>query len=283
MWFLKWALPQMQMRWPGFRKVRRQVCKRVDRRMKTLGLTHIDQYQSYLETHADEWSILDSLCRVTISRFNRDRGVFATLTTAVLPELMRSVSARGGDTLRAWSVGCASGEEPYTLTILWQTELQQRFPGIKLDVTATDSDTQMLERAREARYDFGSLKELPVELRDRVFTRENNTYFLDADYRRGVTFVEQDVREAQPDGRFDLVLCRNLVFTYFDDRLQTRLLSRIVNTMAGAAALVIGIREDLPEGTERLEPWFDKQRIYRKTNSRHGFRFRETPRSGLVR
>jgi chemotaxis protein methyltransferase CheR len=271
--FLQCALPQMHMRWPGFRKVRRQVCKRVDRRMKVLGLTHIHEYQNFLETHADEWATLDSLCRITISRFSRDTGVFATLVDIVLPELIRSISARGGDTLRAWSVGCASGEEPYTLAILWQTELQPRFPGMKLDVTATDSDTQILKRASEARYAFGSLKELPAELRDRVFTRQDDTYHLHADYKCDVTFLEQDVREAQPDGRFDLVLCRNLVFTYFDDKLQAELLSRIIDSMADGAALVIGIHENLPENlsetTEQLEPWFDKQRIYRKTTSRH--------------
>ena len=262
--FLQWALPQMHMRWPGFRKVRRQVCRRVDRRMHALGLTHVDEYQDYLETHADEWAALDSLCRITISRFGRDKGVFATLVDAVLPELIRNVRARGGDTLRAWSAGCASGEEPYTLAILWHTQLQPRFPGTKLDVTATDSDKRMLERAREARYAFGSLKELPADLRDRVFTRDDHGYRLDARYRRGVTFLEQDVREARPEGPFDLVLCRNLVFTYFDEELQAGLLTRIIDTMAVGAALVIGIHEDLPEGPGRLEPWFEKQRIYRK-------------------
>lgn len=264
--FLQWALPQMHMRWPGFRKVRRQVCKRVDRRMKALGLTAIDEYENYLETHADEWATLNSLCRITISRFSRDRGVFATLADAVLPELVRSISARRGDTLRAWSVGCASGEEPYTLAVLWQTQLRQRFPDVKLDVMATDIDTQMLERANEARYTFGSLKELPADLRDRVFTREDDTFHLHADYRRDVTFLEQDVREACPVGPFDLVLCRNLVFTYFDDELQAEVLSRIIDAMADGAALVIGIHEDLPETADRLEPWFEKQRIYRKTN-----------------
>ncbi len=264
--FLQWALPQMHMRWPGFRKVRRQVCKRVDRRMKALGLTAIDEYEDYPETHADEWATLDSLCHITISRFSRDTGVFATLVDTVLPELVRSIRARRGDTLRAWSVGCASGEEPYTLAILWQTQLGQRFPDIKLDVTATDIDTQMLERANEARYAFGSLKELPADLRDRVFTREDDTYHLHADYRHDVTFLEQDLREACPAGAFDLVLCRNLVFTYFDDELQAEVLSRIIDAMADGAALVIGIHEDLPKTADRLEPWFAKQRIYRKTN-----------------
>jgi chemotaxis protein methyltransferase CheR len=255
----------MHMRWPGFRKVRRQVCKRIDRRMKALGLTDIDEYQDFLETHADEWATLDSLCRITISRFNRDKGVFATLTDAVLPELIRNISAGGGDTLRAWSAGCASGEEPYTLAILWQTELRPRFPDRKLEITATDSDAQMLTRASEARYAFGSLKELPADLRERVFTRQDDSYLLGAGYRRDVTFLEQDVREVQPAGPFDLVLCRNLVFTYFDDGLQAGLLSRIIDSMADAAALIIGIHENLPESTARLQPWFDRQRIYRKT------------------
>ena len=263
--FLQWALPRMQMRWPGFRKVRRQVCKRIDRRMKTLGLAHIDEYREYLEKHADEWAVLDSLCRITISRFNRDRGVFATLADQVLPELIRGVQARGDNTLRAWSVGCASGEEPYSLAILWQTELQKTVPNMKFEITATDSDPQMLERAREACYAPGSLKELPAELRDCAFTRENERYRLNADYQRDVTFLEQDVREVPPDCRFDLVLCRNLVFTYFDDELQAKVLIGIVDSMADDAALVIGIHEELPEGAERLAPWFKKQRIYRKT------------------
>jgi len=262
--FLQRTLPQMHMLWPGFRRVRRQVCKRIDRRMNALGLAHIDEYEAYLETHAGEWARLDSLCRITISRFSRDRGVFATLVEAVLPELARDVRARGGDTLRAWSVGCASGEEPYTLAILWHTKLQPRFPGMKLDITATDIDAQMLERARAARYARGSLKELPADLLARAFTREDDTYRLDSRYTANVTFLEQDVRETCPEGPFDLVLCRNLVFTYFDEGLQAGLLGRIVDCMADGAALVVGIHEDLPEGTARLAPWFDKQRIYRK-------------------
>jgi chemotaxis protein methyltransferase CheR len=231
--FLQWALPKMQMRWPGFRKVRRQVCKRIDRRIKALGLTDIDAYQDFINTHAEEWATLDSLCRITISRFSRDTGV--------------------------------SGEEPYTLAILWYTKVQPRFPDMKLHVTATDSDAQMLKRAREARYEFASLKDLPEDLRDRVFTRQDDTYYLHADYKRDVTFLEQDIRKAQPEGNFDLVLCRNLVFTYFDDKLQAELLSRIIDSMANDAALLIGIHEHLPECTEYLEPWFKRQRIYRKT------------------
>ena len=263
--FLQWALPQLHLRWPGFRKVRRQVCRRIDRRIRELGLADLDAYEDYLKAHVDEWAHLDSLCRVTISRFSRDRGVFATLADAVVPELVRGVRARGGGTLRAWSAGCASGEEPYTLAILWQTLLRPRCPGVTLEIIATDIDERVLERARQARYPGGSLRELPADLRDHVVAREGDSYVLVPVCREQVTFQARDVREAPPEGPFDLLLCRNLVFTYFDESLQSEVLRRFIDAMAPGAALVLGGHERLPAGTEGLEPWFDRQRVYRKS------------------
>ena len=67
--FLQWALPQIQMRWPGFRNVRRQVHKRIDRRIQSLGLKDIDGDRAHLQTHPAEWSALDALCRISISRW----------------------------------------------------------------------------------------------------------------------------------------------------------------------------------------------------------------------
>ena len=82
--FLQWALPRLKMRWPGFRKVRKQVGKRIRRRMRDLKLNGLSDYRCYLETHADEWARLDEICRITISRFYRDKGVFDELRDTVL-------------------------------------------------------------------------------------------------------------------------------------------------------------------------------------------------------
>jgi chemotaxis protein methyltransferase CheR len=71
--FLQWALPRLGLRWQGFRKVRRQVCRRVARRIAELGLADADAYRLYLERNPQEWDALAELCRVTISRFWRDR------------------------------------------------------------------------------------------------------------------------------------------------------------------------------------------------------------------
>jgi chemotaxis protein methyltransferase CheR len=264
--FLQWALPQLHMRWPGFRKVRKQVCKRVDARMRDLSLVGIEEYKAYLQEHADEWVELDALCRITISRFYRDQGVFATLRQRVLPTLAQQALERGDTLLRVWSAGCGSGEEPYTLAVLWAIELQSQFPELSIEIVATDTDPNVMRRARDACYNFGSLKNMPQSWRERAFELEGDTYCLKPEYKHCVQLVEQDIRQKQPEGHFDLVLCRNLVFTYFEEALQLEHLRRIVAALHDGAALVIGIHEKLPERAEGLSMWFDEQCIYRKNS-----------------
>ena len=93
--FLQWALPQLGLRWPGFRKVRRQVHKRIVRRLSELSLTRLSEYRDYLVIHSNEWALLDKLSRISISRFYRDRDVFNHLRDEILPDLARTARCRG--------------------------------------------------------------------------------------------------------------------------------------------------------------------------------------------
>ncbi len=128
--------------------------------MHDLGLVEMRAYRTYLETHPDEWSRLDHFCRIPISRFYRDRGVFDRLAETVIPSLSRALLRRDRRELRCWSAGCASGEEPYTLRLMWAFRLQRWFPDIGLGVVATDADANLLRRAERACYAASSLKEL---------------------------------------------------------------------------------------------------------------------------
>ena len=107
--FLQWCLPHLRLRWPGFRKVRKQVCKRLSRRIGRLGLTGLVAYREYLDGHNEEWQVLDSLSRVTISRFYRDRRVFDVLRSEILPSLARRALTEGEKEVRCWSAGSCSG------------------------------------------------------------------------------------------------------------------------------------------------------------------------------
>ena len=262
--FLQWCLPNLHMRWPGFRKVRRQVYKRIDRRLKDLGLANISAYREYLETHSAEWSLLDTLCRISISRFYRDKGVFEFLEREVLPELTQVAVTNGENEVRCWSIGCASGEEPYTLAILWKFSLAFQFPALSFHIVATDADQQAIERARMARYPASSLKDLPGQWRAQAFTSTSKGFSLKAEYRESVTFLEQDIRVITPDNQFHLVLCRNVAFTYFDDTLQRETLNTIRRRLIPTGVLVLGSLESLPQKVSGFEPWAPRLGIYRQ-------------------
>ncbi len=262
---LQWCLPRLHLRWPGFRKVRRQVYKRIDRRLKELELSGPDEYRAYLDTHPAEWKILDELCWISISRFYRDKGVFQFLEREVLTQIAQTSSAKGENEVRCWSIGCASGEEPYTLAILWTLGVGPRFPTLGLRILATDADPRAIERARRGCYPASSLKELPGDLLTKACVPSVDGFCVKAEYREPVIFLVQNVREAVPDGPFHLVLCRNVAFTYFDEELQRATLQKISDRLLPGGALVIGSLESLPEGAAGWEPWSKKLGIYRRS------------------
>ena len=260
---LQWALPILGKRWPGYRKVRRQVCKRIARRLIQLGLADGDEYRRYLQTDPNEWTRLDRLCRVTISRFYRDRGVFDRIGSDVLPAIARGVLQRNERRIRCWSVGCGSGEEPYTLTLIWNLVVRQVCPDLSLEIVATDSDRTVINRARHGCYPASSLKELPEPWLAAAFVKRGQFYCLKPVFRDEVTFRDQDVRQALPVGFFHLVLCRNLVFTYFAQEIQEEIFSCIDKKLLAGGALVIGVHEILPAAAH-FERWTANMPIFRK-------------------
>ncbi|HSM19620.1 MAG TPA: CheR family methyltransferase, partial [Hyphomicrobiales bacterium] len=201
--FLQWALPKLGLRWPGFRKVRRQVCKRVSGRMKALGLAEIGQYRRRLDADPAEWRILDAACRITVSRFYRDAEVFAVLRSQVMPALAETARAERRP-VRCWCAGCASGEEVYTLTILWAADIAPSCPDVEFEVIGTDAEPVVLRRAVRGCFSTGSLKDLPSGWRERAFAPSGGAYCVADAFRRGVSFLEQDIREQAPPGPFDL-------------------------------------------------------------------------------
>lgn len=244
--FLQDYLPRLGLRWPGYRKVRRTVCKRLARRLRALNMESLTDYGDLLARDPGERAHLDALCRIPISRFYRDRRIFFALGETLLPNLAEAATARGETRLRAWSAGCASGEEPYSLRLVWDHEVQPRHPTIHLDIVASDADPHLLERAEAACYAAGSVKDLPASLRAAAFVVRDSEFRLRPKFKEGITFVRQDIRRAAPSGLFDLIFCRNLVFTYFDAQIQGAVLTRLHHHLRVGGFLVIGAHERLP-------------------------------------
>ena len=261
--FLQWALPRLKLHWPGFRKVRGQVCKRLTRRMRDLGLDGLAAYRERLAADPAEWRVLDQCCHITISRFFRNKGIFEALRTRVLPDIAACArrQARGA---KVWSAGCAAGEEPYTIRILWDAEVANAFPGISLSIIASDVDRAMLARARTGCFEASSLHELPQPLVEQGLERVGALYCVKAKHREGIDFVAQDLRSQMPERLFDLILCRYVAFTYFALPLQRQVLAHMMERLRPSGFLVIGAHEELPGGVPGLAPLTGQRRIFQK-------------------
>jgi chemotaxis protein methyltransferase CheR len=261
---LRWALPRLGLRWEGFRRVRRQVCRRIGRRIAELGAEGVAEYRAVLSSDAGEWQTLDGLCRVTISRFFRDRAVWARLRDEVLPKAARLAVQRREPALRCWSAGCASGEEPYGIAIVFRLAVAPAFPALGLDVVATDAEEVVLERARRACYDARAVRQVPPEWCELAFEHRRPELCVRAAFRDDVEFREQDLRRGMPDGPLHVVFRRNVAFTYFDLDGQRAVLAGIATRLVPGGFLVIGARESLPAGTAELEPLGGRLPIFRR-------------------
>jgi chemotaxis protein methyltransferase CheR len=194
--------------------------------------------------------------------------MFAFLEQEILPDLAQQAISQGVDHLRIWSVGAGAGEEPYTLAIIWKLLFQKKYSNLRLQILATDSDTNMLQRAKTACYEYGSVKNLPAQWRDEVFSRHDAQYCLKLTYKGDVKFLNHDVRDEFPGDvtgeRVDIVLCRNLVFTYFDEALQNVIYSRILSVLKEGGILVLGIHEQLPKNAIGVKVLSGRLRVYKK-------------------
>ncbi|MDG5815154.1 CheR family methyltransferase [Chitinispirillales bacterium ANBcel5] len=257
--FLQWCLPKLEMRYEGFRKVRKRPCKKLRRRAQYLGLKSLNEYQKYLEENHQEWESVDQALRIFITRFYRDKGTFDYIARFVLPSL------RLNQTLRVLSLGCAAGQEPYTVAMLLDTCCPKN-NGADTAIIATDSDSGQLERAKKGQFYQSEIKELPPELKASYFQKEikPQTYTLSETIKKRVTFMNQDVRKELPEGHFHLILCRNLVFTYFSEDLQITIGSKIVSKLTPGGYLILGSHERVPEKVQNLALYERSHNINRR-------------------
>ncbi|MBM4338912.1 MAG: protein-glutamate O-methyltransferase CheR [Deltaproteobacteria bacterium] len=241
---------------------RRGVKRKVERRLVEIGCPGFDEYLLKIQIDPKEKDHISTILTVTISRFFRDREVFDALEKSVLPAILKD---REKKDLNVWSIGCASGEEPYSLSLLWKEKFEKDFPKLHHSILATDIDEKMIERGKEGRYKKSSLREVPDNILKRYFRIKNEFYVLEQVIRESVDFRKQNILEDEPFSGMDVVFCRNLAFTYFSKESQTKVLKKLAEGLNEKGFLVIGKDEILPLMYPTLFVPFSKaQGIYQK-------------------
>ena len=235
--------------------------RRIAVRMRARGVHSFDDYSRLLDSDTREYELLLDALTINVTKFYRNPETWKALMRPHLADLWR---ARQGH-VRAWSAGCASGEEPFTLAVLFAETARLANTGSSLAgvrVDATDIDRLSLERCAAAAYAATAFTEMPIDLVRRYFSadlpRQPN-----ADIRRVVHIATHDLtRQPPPRAPYDLIACRNVVI-YFDRATQERLFDEFARALAPGGILVLGKVETLlGPARERLELVDVRERIY---------------------
>jgi len=223
---------------------RRNVRRKLRKRMEELRIHDVSKYIALLHSDIQEMKVLDSLLRVTITRFYRNQAVWEDLGG-----LLSSYLDDADDQfIAAWSAGCAGGEESFTLAML-MIGLTDGGSGSGWSILGTDSDLAAMERSQGASYMWGSVREMPTELLEKWFSRSDDTWRLSENILNSVKFKVHDILQDLAPGSFNLVLLRNSVLTYNTVEVQRTVLKEVWKCLAPPGLIVIGRKEDLPEGT----------------------------------
>jgi two-component system, chemotaxis family, CheB/CheR fusion protein len=243
----------------GYR--RPSLMRRFEKRLQAVGVDGFAAYRQYLEDHPEEFNPLFNTILINVTGFFRDKESWDLLASEVIPQILEQKGDL--DSIRVWSAGCASGEEPYTVAMVLAEELGEEGFRDRVKIYATDIDDEALTEAREAAYTAKQLASVPDELTERYFVPVNGEWAVRNDLRRGVIFGRNDLHQDPPISRVDLLISRNTLM-YFNPPVQERILANFHFALTRHGYLMVGKAEALQSRQHMFVAYDLKRRIFVK-------------------
>jgi len=260
--FLKAVLPGMHLKAGCFN--RSNIRRKCLRRMAAKGIRGWREYQRWVEEDEQERNSLAVILTITISRFFRDFDTFQIIRNRLISSLICEIPK--DETISVWSAGCASGEEPYSLAMIWDNDFSCSAVPNRFQIDATDINDICLERTRHRIYPTSSVAGVPEDLLKRYFKKiDRQHYYLKRDFSETIRFFRTDLRSAPFSPNYHMILCRNLAFTYFEKGYQREVINLLYRFLLPGGYLVIGKSERLPLTGSFFEILYEKEGIYKRT------------------
>ncbi|MDX6212516.1 MAG: two-component system, chemotaxis family, CheB/CheR fusion protein [Frankiales bacterium] len=247
---------------------RTSLMRRVDRRMQDADIPSYEAYLDLLQVRSDEFTALFNTILINVTDFFRDRESWDELRQTVLPPM---VERRAGGPIRVWSAGCATGQEAYTLAIVFAEMLGLEAFRERVKIYATDVDEEALADARQATYSERDLSGMPPELREKYFESNGPRSTFSKDLRRAVIFGRNDLVQDAPISRIDLLACRNTLM-YFNAETQAKVVNRFHFALAPDGVLFLGKAEMLLGHGDLFAPLDLKRRFFTRVPAENGER-----------
>jgi two-component system CheB/CheR fusion protein len=234
--------------------------RRIERRMAVHKLDRLEEYILYLEHSNHELDLLYKDILISVTGFFRDAEAFKALEM-VISNIIEA--KEGNDTIRIWVPGCATGEEAYTIAILFAERLRNSMSHFNFQIFGTDIDNDAIIRARRAVYSQASIVDVDKNIVDKYFVREDSTFQVVKSIREMVVFARQDLVKDPPFSHLDLISCRN-VLIYFNSYLQRRIIPVFQYSLNPGGYLLLGKSESIGQFDDLFIPINKKWKIYKR-------------------
>ncbi|WP_245504431.1 chemotaxis protein CheB [Lichenihabitans psoromatis] len=253
--------------------------RRVQRRMAMASIEGLDmgRYLEQLRGSVDEVELLAKDLLINVTSFFRDPAVFAKLAKDVIPDLIRTHPS--DQPLRIWIAGCSTGEEAYSLAMLFREATTTAKRDVKLQIFASDVDPEAVALAREGRFPETIEADVSRARLTRFFAREDGHYRVVPDLRALVVFTVQDLLSDPPFSRIDVVSCRNLMI-YLGPEAQGNVVALIHFALRPGGVLLLGSAETIGKPEGRFEVIAKTERLYRRIGRNRPGEFAFLKRAG---
>lgn len=218
------------------------VLRRIRRRMQLHQKEFLADYLEFLRSEPKEANALADEFLITVTQFFRDADVFDYLQKAVIPELFKAKTA--SDRIRVWSVGCATGEEAYSVAMLLLEQAGSQAEAPHIEIFASDLHEPSLRRAREGLFPDTIEEAVSAERLRRFFVKDDNSYRIRQDVRERVVFASHNLLRDPPFSRIDMIICRNLLI-YLQRELQSDVIELFHYALNPGGLLLLGPSESI--------------------------------------
>jgi chemotaxis methyl-accepting protein methylase/PAS domain-containing protein len=253
------------------------ISRRIERRMSLHQITKIADYVRYLRENSQESNLLYKELLIGVTSFFRDPSVWEHLKDKIIPGLF-AARPQGG-TIRAWTAGCSTGEEAYSLAIIFKEVLEKTAPTktFSFQIFATDLDKDAIDKARAGIYPANIRADISTERLRRFFVKnERGDYSVKKEIREMVIFAPQNLVMHPPFTRLDIVTCRNLLI-YLDVELQRKLMPLFHYSLNPGGVLLLGSAETVGTATDLFSPLAAKARLFRRLDTSRQTNFIDFP------
>lgn len=240
--------------------------RRIEKRIAILGIpeNEAERYLDVLKNSEAEQRYLAKNFLINVTGFFRDITVFDFLRSRVIPDLVRT--KLNEDTVRIWVAGCSTGEEAYSLAILFLQHIKYLGLAVKVQVFGSDADPDAIAIARYGHYSATSVQTVPPPFLSDYFVRDDTGYSVLPELRESVIFAVHNILSDPPFSRMDLVSCRNLLI-YLESEAQAKVLDLLSFALNETGVLLIGKSETVGRLDDRFKLISKAERVYRRLGS----------------